>query len=166
MPSRIGWYNQDAFCELKRRLLEVSQDGQRIAVTHTIRAPLARELLEMRAATGNANSPASSCMLLSFSRGPYQEVCAAQAIRTLLAAEFPRLKHVETSTLHRGVAGARHSFLPCPPDQNKLEVLAQVWHCVEFFVIVTYTCSETPYLSARLRIPCPVCAIRLGYIGL
>ena len=51
---------------------------------------------------------------------------AAQAIRRLLAEEFPDLHFVETSTLHRGVAGARHSFLPAPPAQNKLDVLAQV----------------------------------------
>ncbi len=51
-----------------------------------------------------------------------------QAIRSLLSAEFPDLKHVETSTLHRGVAGARHNFLPSPPTQNKLDVLRQVWH--------------------------------------
>ena len=49
-----------------------------------------------------------------------------QAIRRLLAEEFPELNFVETSTLHRGVAGARHSFLPSPPAQNKLDVLAQV----------------------------------------
>ena len=51
---------------------------------------------------------------------------AAQAIRRLLAEEFPDLNFVETSTLHRGVAGARHSFLPSSPAQNKLDVLAQV----------------------------------------
>ena len=50
-----------------------------------------------------------------------------QAIRSLLSTEFPDLKHVETSSLHRGVAGARHNFLPSPPAQNKLDVLRQVW---------------------------------------
>lgn len=49
-----------------------------------------------------------------------------QAVRKLLDAEFPGLKRVETSSLHRGVLGARHSFLPAPPDTNKLDVLAQV----------------------------------------
>ncbi len=53
-------------------------------------------------------------------------VLVVQAIRRLLAEEFPELNFVETSTLHRGVAGARHSFLPSPPAQNKLDVLAQV----------------------------------------
>lgn len=49
-----------------------------------------------------------------------------QAVRKLLDSEFPRLKRVETSSLHRGVAGARHSFLPAPPSSNKLDVLSQV----------------------------------------
>ena len=49
-----------------------------------------------------------------------------QAVRKLLASEFPDLRRVETSSLHRGVAGARHSFLPAPPNANKLDVLAQV----------------------------------------
>ncbi|CAL8470428.1 g9970 [Coccomyxa elongata] len=50
----------------------------------------------------------------------------SQAVRKLLDAEFPGLKRVETSSLHRGVLGARHSFLAAPPDSNKLDVLAQV----------------------------------------
>jgi hypothetical protein len=40
--------------------------------------------------------------------------------------EFPGMKQVETSSLHRGVAGARHSFLPLPGFANKLDVLLQV----------------------------------------
>ena len=47
-------------------------------------------------------------------------------MKKLLAAEFPDLRRVETASLHRGVAGARHSFLPAPPNSNKLDVLAQV----------------------------------------
>ncbi|KAK9915806.1 hypothetical protein WJX75_004286 [Coccomyxa subellipsoidea] len=50
----------------------------------------------------------------------------SQAIRKLLDAEFPGLKRVETSSLHRGVVGARHSFLAAPPNANKLDVLVQV----------------------------------------
>lgn len=57
-----------------------------------------------------------------------------QAIRTLLASEFPDLRHVETSSLHRGVAGARHNFLPSLATQNKLDVLAQV-HLEQLFSI-------------------------------
>ena len=32
---------------------------------------------------------------------------------------------VETSSLHRGVAGARHGFLPLPPGADRLELLGQ-----------------------------------------
>jgi hypothetical protein len=49
-----------------------------------------------------------------------------QAVKKLLAAEFPDLKRIETGSLHRGVAGARHSFLPALANSNKLDVLAQV----------------------------------------
>ena len=37
------------------------------------------------------------------------------------------MRTLETQTLHRGVAGARHAFLPLPPGSaDKLEVLVQV----------------------------------------
>lgn len=36
------------------------------------------------------------------------------------------MKKVETSSLHRGVAGARHAFIPLPPAANKLDLLLQV----------------------------------------
>lgn len=36
------------------------------------------------------------------------------------------MKQIETATLHRGVAGARHTFLPLPPTANKLDLLLQV----------------------------------------
>lgn len=39
--------------------------------------------------------------------------------------DLPRIKHIETSSLHRGVAGARHTFLPLPPMANKLDTLLQ-----------------------------------------
>jgi superfamily II DNA/RNA helicase len=35
------------------------------------------------------------------------------------------MRTLETSTLHRGVSGARHSFLPLPPGLDKLDALAQ-----------------------------------------
>lgn len=40
--------------------------------------------------------------------------------------DFPSMRKLETSTLHRGVAGARHAFLPVPPGSNKLDLLLQV----------------------------------------
>jgi hypothetical protein len=36
------------------------------------------------------------------------------------------MRTVETKTLHKGVAGARHSFLPLPSAGDKLDVLMQV----------------------------------------
>ena len=48
-----------------------------------------------------------------------------QAVRKLLAAELPDLRRVETRSLHRGVAGARHGFLEVPPGSNKLDMLRQ-----------------------------------------
>jgi hypothetical protein len=51
---------------------------------------------------------------------------AEQAIKGLLAEEFPRMRHVETASLHRGIAGSQHSFLPVPPGANKMQQLLQV----------------------------------------
>ncbi|GAB4819540.1 hypothetical protein N2152v2_006586 [Parachlorella kessleri] len=51
----------------------------------------------------------------------------SKAVRRLIEEEFPRMRTLETQTLHRGVAGARHAFLPLPPGSaDKLEVLVQV----------------------------------------
>ena len=36
------------------------------------------------------------------------------------------MRTLETTSLHRGVPGARHTFLPLPPGQDKLEALLQV----------------------------------------
>jgi hypothetical protein len=38
------------------------------------------------------------------------------------------MRKVETSSLHHGVAGARHTFVPLPPVSNKLDLLLQVCH--------------------------------------
>ena len=46
-------------------------------------------------------------------------------MRKLLAAELPELRRVETQSLHRGVAGARHGFLEVPAGSNKLDMLRQ-----------------------------------------
>ncbi|PRW05784.1 DEAD-box ATP-dependent RNA helicase 39 [Chlorella sorokiniana] len=49
-----------------------------------------------------------------------------KAVKRLMEEEFPGMKQIETATLHRGVAGARHTFLPLPPAANKLDLLMQV----------------------------------------
>ncbi len=46
-------------------------------------------------------------------------------MRKLLAGELPGLRRVETRSLHRGVAGARHGFMEVPPGANKLDMLRQ-----------------------------------------
>lgn len=55
--------------------------------------------------------------------------CLRQAIKALLADEFPAMRRVETASLHRGIAGSQHSFLPVPPGANKMQQLLQVQCC-------------------------------------
>ena len=49
-----------------------------------------------------------------------------QDVQQLLATEFPRMRQVKTSSLHRGVSTAKHSFFQVPALENKLDHLAQV----------------------------------------
>ena len=49
-----------------------------------------------------------------------------QDVQKLLAEEFPSMRHVRTSSLHKGVSTARHAFLTIPGLDNKLDHLAQV----------------------------------------
>lgn len=120
-------------------------DKATCALSHLLFHPFAScSMSEVLTATSMDPSLSSASMVASY-RGRYAKrrnqscachscaeaqhmngICTVQAIRSLLSTEFPDLKHVETSTLHRGVAGARHNFLPSPPTQNKLDVLRQV----------------------------------------
>lgn len=50
----------------------------------------------------------------------------SKAVGRLIDEEFPGMRRVETSSLHRGVAGARHAFVPMPAAANKLDLLLQV----------------------------------------
>ena len=63
-----------------------------------------------------------------------------QAVRKLLEAELPGLRRVETQSLHRGVAGARHGFLEVPAGSNKLDMLRQA-RC--------YQCCQTDIYSSN-----------------
>ena len=36
------------------------------------------------------------------------------------------MRRIETASLHRGIAGSQHSFLPVPPGSNKMQQLLQV----------------------------------------
>jgi len=47
-------------------------------------------------------------------------------VRHLVAGSFPSIRTVETSTLHKGVSGAKHTFLPVEPGVNKVDLVAQV----------------------------------------
>lgn len=47
-------------------------------------------------------------------------------VRQLVSQDFPSLRTLETSSLHRGIAGARHTFLPIESGVNKLDVALQV----------------------------------------
>ncbi|EFN53871.1 hypothetical protein CHLNCDRAFT_58353 [Chlorella variabilis] len=49
----------------------------------------------------------------------------SKAVGRLIDEEFPGMRRVETSSLHRGVAGARHAFVPMPAAANKLDLLLQ-----------------------------------------
>ena len=49
-----------------------------------------------------------------------------QPIRRLLDEKFPDMQRIETKSLHKGVAGARHTFLKQQPGQDKLNLLLQV----------------------------------------
>ena len=49
-----------------------------------------------------------------------------QPIRRLLDQKFPDMQRIETKSLHKGVAGARHTFLKQQPGQDKLNLLLQV----------------------------------------
>jgi len=49
-----------------------------------------------------------------------------KAVQKLLDEEFPGIKHVHTSTLHKAVSSAHHDFVRLTGTENKLEALLQV----------------------------------------
>ncbi|KAI3431312.1 hypothetical protein D9Q98_004370 [Chlorella vulgaris] len=75
------------------------------------------EVKAILAAVRSKPSPAR-CVLVS--------ATLSKAVRKLIEEEFPAMRKVETSSLHHGVAGARHTFVPLPPVSNKLDLLLQV----------------------------------------
>lgn len=75
------------------------------------------EVEEILKAVRSKTSPAR-CILVS--------ATMTKGIRRLIQDIFPSIQTIETSTLHRGVAGARHSFLPVTAGTNKLDVAMQV----------------------------------------
>ncbi|BBN11162.1 ATP-dependent RNA helicase DDX28 [Marchantia polymorpha subsp. ruderalis] len=49
-----------------------------------------------------------------------------KAVQKVLDEEFPGIRHIHTSTLHKKVSSARHDFLKLSGTENKLEALQQV----------------------------------------
>lgn len=47
-------------------------------------------------------------------------------VKHLVSSMFPKIRHVETSTLHKGVSGSRHTFLPAKAGVDKLDVTMQL----------------------------------------
>lgn len=47
-------------------------------------------------------------------------------VKHLVSSTFPKIRNVETSTLHKGVSGSRHTFLPANPGVDKLDITMQL----------------------------------------
>lgn len=47
-------------------------------------------------------------------------------IRRLIASDFPGARMLETSSLHKGIAGSRHVFMRQPPGRDKLDLLGDM----------------------------------------
>lgn len=60
----------------------------------------------------------SRCILVS--------ATMTKAVHKVLSEDLPGVQTIETKSLHKGVPGARHSFLPLPPQTDKLTLLSQL----------------------------------------
>jgi energy-coupling factor transporter ATP-binding protein EcfA2 len=58
--------------------------------------------------------------------GLMREDVGVQEVRKLLDSEFPNMKRVDTSSLHRTTATARHDFHSTPPGRDKLGYLHEL----------------------------------------
>lgn len=47
-------------------------------------------------------------------------------VKNLLKTRFPKIRILETSTLHKGISGSRHAFLPASAGVDKLDVACQM----------------------------------------
>ncbi|GAX78605.1 hypothetical protein CEUSTIGMA_g6044.t1 [Chlamydomonas eustigma] len=50
----------------------------------------------------------------------------SKPIRRLIATDFPGIRMIETSSLHKGIAGSKHQFVTLPSGRDKLDVLDDV----------------------------------------
>ena len=64
-----------------------------------------------------------------------------QAIKRLVAEEFPDMRRCETASLHKGIAGSRHTFSPLPPGADKLAALLQVLLHSHLPLCLSHSCS-------------------------
>lgn len=71
--------------------------------------------------------------MLTAVRGKKTPACVVMVAATvnrqlekLVTKDFPGMVRAATSSLHKGVAGAQHSFMPLAPEQDKLHTLTQV----------------------------------------
>lgn len=75
------------------------------------------EVEEILKAVRGKSAPAR-CILVS--------ATMTKAVRRLVTENFPSIRAIETTSLHKGVQGARHTFLPASAGSNKLDILTQV----------------------------------------
>ena len=62
-----------------------------------------------------------------------------QPVQMLLDEEFPGIRHIRTSTLHKKVSTARHDFVRLSGSENKLEALLQARTCSSVPNVVGFT---------------------------
>ena len=53
-------------------------------------------------------------------------LCFLQPVKRLLATQFPNMKMLETSSLHKGIAGSKHEFVSLQAGRDKLDLLSEV----------------------------------------
>lgn len=47
-------------------------------------------------------------------------------MRRLISTDFPGVQVIETSSLHKGIAGSRHRFVTIPPGRDKMDLLDDI----------------------------------------
>ena len=75
------------------------------------------EVDQILTAVRNKTNPAR-CILVS--------ATMTKQVESLVQSKFPKLRRIQTSTLHKGVSGSKHAFLPAQAGSDKLEILSQL----------------------------------------
>jgi superfamily II DNA/RNA helicase len=63
-------------------------------------------------------------------------------LKKAIEAEFPDIEKAETASLHKGIKGSDHIFMPLQPGQDKLAALFQVWCELLCCYVVWYNVVE------------------------